>query len=99
MGPMMGMPPSSGLAIAALICGIAGVVLNGLCCAALGIPLAIAAAVMGGIQMSKCNAQPDQYGGKGMAMGGLICGIVGLLIGLAMIFLGFGMQMISALGQ
>jgi hypothetical protein len=98
MGPMGPMGQSQGLATAALICGILALPC-GFCCAGLGLPLGIAAIVMGGIAMSRANAQPELYGGKGMAIGGLACGIGGLLFGILMLLLGFGMQMLNALNQ
>lgn len=91
MGPGFGQPqPSNGLAIASLVCGIAALP-STCCCSMLSLPLAIAAAIMGGIAISKANAQPDLYGGgKGMAIGGLICGI--LAIASSVIFMAMGMS-------
>ncbi len=77
MGPMMG-EPSKGLAIAALVCGILAI--PGACCCYSSIPLGIAACIMGPIAMSKAKASPTTHGGRNMAMAGLICGIVGLVL-------------------
>ena len=81
---MMG-ETSKGLAIAALVCGILAI--PGACCCYSSIPLGIAACIMGPIAMGKAKSSPMTHGGRGMAMAGLICGIVGLVFTvLAVIF-------------
>ena len=85
---------SNGLAIAAMICGI-GAIPTTCCCSLLSLPLAIAACVLGGIALSKVKAQPQAYGGKGMALAGLICGVVGILMSIAFLALGFGQMMVD----
>jgi hypothetical protein len=70
--------PSSGLAIAAMVCGILAI--PGACCCYSSIPLGIAACIMGPIAMSKAKASPQTHGGRNMALAGLICGIVGLVL-------------------
>lgn len=92
---MGGAPPSSGLAIAALVCGILAI--PGACCCYAGIPVGIAGAVMGGIAMSKAKNSPDTHGGGGMALAGLICGIIGAVITIVLLALGMGMQMMDKL--
>jgi hypothetical protein len=63
-----------GYSIAALITGIAGVILSaswlGLACAIVGI-------VFGVMGLRRINANPDAYKGKNMARAGLILGIIG----------------------
>lgn len=71
-------PKTCGLAIASVICAIAGLLTGGLG-AALGVVLAVA-----GIR--KINRQPDQLRGKRLAF-------VGLLASSACVFLGFGAAM------
>lgn len=94
-GPNFGQQPSNGLAIASLVCGIIALPAT-CCCSALSLPLGIAAAVMGGIAMSKANAQPEIYGGgKGMAIGGLVCGILSILTAIVFLVLGMGQYMID----
>jgi len=94
-GPSFGQQPSNGLAIASLVCGIIALPAT-CCCSALSLPLGIAAAVMGGIAMSKANAQPEIYGsGKGMAIGGLVCGILSILTAIIFLVLGMGQYMID----
>jgi len=73
-----GQPPSQGLAIAALVCGILALVS---CCIVgfFNLPLVIAAIVTGHLAIAKINGNPTAYSGKGMARGGLITGYLGLL--------------------
>lgn len=67
---------ASGLAIASMVCGIISIVI---CCVwYLAAPLAIAAIVMGIINNVK------QLGGKGMAIAGIITGVIGLLLVIAL---------------
>jgi len=94
MGPGFAPPSSNGLAIAALVCGILALPTT-CCCSILSLPLAIAACVLGGIAMSKIKAQPMVYGGKGMALGGLICGIVGILMSISFLALGMGQALVD----
>jgi hypothetical protein len=72
--PAYGAPQqgSPGLAIASLICGILSIITC--CCLLLNGPLSLAAVVMGGIVLANPNA-----GGRGMAIGGIITGGIGLL--------------------
>ena len=70
-------PPSQGMAIASMICGIISLVF---CCAwIISAPLALVAIVLGHMAISKTNADPKQYTGKGLARTGLITGYLGLL--------------------
>lgn len=89
-GPGFVQQPSNGLGIASLVCGLIALP-STCCCSMLSLPLGIAAAVMGGIAISKANAQPEMYGGgKGMAIGGLVCGILSIVT--AIIFMVLGMS-------
>lgn len=70
-------PPSQGMAIASMICGIISLIF---CCAwVISAPLALVAIVLGHMAISKTNADPKQYTGKGMARTGQITGYLGLL--------------------
>jgi hypothetical protein len=63
----------NGLAIGSLVCGIASF----LCCSIVtGIP----AIVLGIIALNKEKSDPARYGGKGMAIGGIVLGAVSILI-------------------
>lgn len=84
-----GQPPSQGLAIAALVCGILSLV--GCCLWPVAGPLAIAAIVLGIITHTKAKANPGAVGGKGMAKAGMITGILGLIGAGVMLALGLYM--------
>lgn len=71
-------PPSQGLGIASLVCGILALVS---CCVVgfLNLPLVIAAIVTGHMALSKIKGDPARYSGKGMAKAGLATGYLGLV--------------------
>jgi Domain of unknown function (DUF4190) len=94
MGPMM-TEPSNGLAIGALVVGILAI--PGACCCYSSIPLGIAAIIMGILAMNKAKESPQTHGGRGLALGGLICGIVGLVMTIIVLILGVGMSMVEQL--
>ncbi len=87
--------PSNGLAIGALVVGILAI--PGACCCYSSIPLGIAAIIMGVIAMNKAKVSPETHGGRGMAIGGLVCGIVGLGFTILAIILGMGMSVMEQL--
>lgn len=69
-----------------MICGILAIV-PGCCCGFIGIPLSVAAVVMGLVAMNQINASQGQLGGKGMAIAGLATGGAAVAIDiLAMVF-------------
>lgn len=72
------------LPIISLVLGVLGFVL--ICCHG-GLPLGIAAAITGYLGMKNADQNPQKYGGKGMAIAGLILGAVGLLGGVVFIIL------------
>jgi Domain of unknown function (DUF4190) len=94
MGPMM-TEPTNGLAIGALVTGILAI--PGACCCYSSIPLGIAAIIMGVIAMNKAKVSPHTHGGRGLAIGGLVCGILGLAMTILVIVLGVGMSMVEQL--
>ena len=67
---------TDGLAIASLICGIVGLVCFFFC---LGVILGPAAAIMGFISRQRIASSGGTLGGGGLALAGLILGIVGFL--------------------
>ncbi|MGQ0540540.1 MAG: DUF4190 domain-containing protein [Blastocatellia bacterium] len=91
-------PPPSGtggenktLAIVSLVLGILGLTI---CCGSL-IP-SLAAMITGFMARSKASNDPANYGGGGLALGGLITGVVGLILSIAyLIFVFFlgGLQL------
>ena len=72
------------LPIISLVLGVLGFVL--VCCHG-GLPLGIAALITGYLGMRNADQNPQKYGGKGMAIGGMILGGVGLLSGVVFIIL------------
>ena len=95
MGPGYGPQGSAnGLAVASLVCGLLALPTT-CCCSLASLPLAIAACVMGGIQMSKVGANPMVHGGKGMAIAGLVSGIVAILLSVVFLALGMGQALID----
>lgn len=72
---------SKGLAIGSLVCGI----LSCLCC--LSVLTGPAAIVMGFIAKKKADESPSQFGGRGLALGGMVTGALGLLLGIVLIIL------------
>ncbi len=73
---------SGPMAIVALICGI----LSMLCCVVpvFGFILSIAAIVLGIIESKKIGRGESNAKGKGMAIAGIILGVVGVLAGITM---------------
>ena len=72
--------PNSGLAIASMVCGIAGY----LTCYFVGI-LGIPAVICGHMAISQINNSPVPVAGRGMAIAGLILGYLGILITLGVV--------------
>lgn len=68
-----------------LILGILSILL--MCCYG-GLPLGLAAAITGYFGMNNVNKDPMQYGGKGLAIGGLILGISSIALTIIFIILG-----------
>ncbi|MFD0560287.1 DUF4190 domain-containing protein [Stackebrandtia endophytica] len=75
--------PQNGLGVAALVLGIIAVVLSPCCYMAFTGPTGILAVVFGSIGVQKANR--GEATNRGVAMAGLICGIVGLALGLLMV--------------
>lgn len=70
---MGSLPPRTGMAIAALVCGIAGIVTC--------IPIAgIVGLVLGIVALVRANDRPREYGGRGMAIAGICTGGASLII-------------------
>jgi hypothetical protein len=86
--PMYQAPAPSGnydgFAITSMVTGIVGLVFN-LCCFFITPILSIVAIVFAFVSFSRFNKPGNQSRGKGMAIAGLICGIVALLIAIAII--------------
>jgi hypothetical protein len=85
MGQVPGQPPGGGgmqtdpMAIISLVTGIVSMPTM-FCCSFFGIPISLTAIVLGLVSISKINQQPNRFEGKGMAIGGIATGAVGLLL-------------------
>ena len=77
------MSSSKGISIAALVCGVVGIVglfvSNKPVVAIIALVVAIAGIVLGAIGMKKAKANGES---KGLAVAGLVCGIVGTALAL-----------------
>ena len=73
---------TDGLAIGALIVGIFSIVCAWVC---LGIILGPTAAIMGYISSQRIKQMPTALGGGGLAMAGLITGIIGTVLSILVI--------------
>lgn len=69
---MDGQPKTSGKAIAALICGIIGLVIC-------GIILGIISIVLGKQAMAEIDSSGGAIGGRGLALAGVILGVVDIV--------------------
>ena len=74
--PMMMQKQDQTLPTVSLVLGILGFVL--ICCWG-GFPLGIAAMITGYLGMNNVNNDPLKYGGRGMAIAGLILGVVSII--------------------
>ena len=88
-----GQPPSQGLAIASLICGIVSLI--GCCIWFVTLPLGLVAMVLGFVALSKVKSDPARYAGKGMARAGIVTGILGLIASGLMAMVYFQLQGLS----
>ena len=101
MNPMGGGPPpmpmgNNGLAVAAMVCGILAI-FPGCCCGLLGIPLSIAAVVMGLVAMNQINATGGQQRGRGMAIAGLVCGGIAIAMDVVSVVFNVSSQMMKSM--
>ena len=80
-------PPSKGMAVTSLILGILG------CIPFVG----IVAVILGIIAMRRAKADPQRFGGSGLALGGIICG--GVMTVAACAVFGIAGVLLPALGQ
>jgi len=88
-------PPTCGLAIASMVCGISAVVM--LMCYGLGALVGIPAVICGHMAMRKIREAPYAMAGRGMAIAGLITGysamalmLVGVIFFIVLISQNFG---------
>lgn len=76
-------PRTDGLAIASLICGIVGIVCFVIC---LGVVLGPVAAIMGFISRQRIASSGGTLGGGGLALAGLILGVVAFVVSVIWFF-------------
>lgn len=75
------------MAIISLVAGIVSIPAH--YCCYLGIPIGIAAIILGILSIMKINKDPQSWGGKGLAIGGIVAAIVGFAI-IAVIIILYG---------
>jgi hypothetical protein len=78
-------PANNSLAVASMICGIAGIVLVWFC--GLGVPPAIVALITGFLGRSQINESGGVQGGSGMALAGIITGAAAIAVALLFLVL------------
>ena len=78
-----GQPKPPGLAIASLVCGIAGFPMIFACWS--GIAVGTVGAVLGHIALKKIRESQGTLGGEGMAKAGMICGYISAALGVLLL--------------
>jgi hypothetical protein len=81
---MGGQPKFTPLAIISMVLGILSI--PACCCSFFGAPFSIAGLVLGILAMGKIRSNPQMFKGGGMAIAGIVCSAVGLLLDLVAIF-------------
>ncbi|MBO0871343.1 MAG: DUF4190 domain-containing protein [Micromonosporaceae bacterium] len=76
-------PPSNTTGLLAMIFGIVAVPTS---CCFLGLPLGVAASVLAGVSLRK--VAEGRATNRGMALTGLVCGVVGIVVTIGLITLG-----------
>lgn len=71
-------PPTNGLAIASMVCGIAGIAM--MMCYGIGVFAGIAAVICGHMALKKIREAPYVVAGRGMAQAGLITGYFSIVL-------------------
>jgi hypothetical protein len=90
------MPKAHGLAITSMVTGILAV--PACCCWPVAMPLSITAVVTGIMALGKIKANPHLFKGGGMAIAGIICASVSLLVTLGSALTHLDKQMLPNLG-
>jgi site-specific recombinase len=73
-----------GMAVASMVLGILSVLIGWIPVVGwfTGFPMALLAVILGAVAIGQANKKPDEFGGKGMAITGLVLGIVTLALAL-----------------
>ncbi len=74
---MQGGPRVHPLAIASLVAGILSML--SCCCCGIGLAFGIGAIVCGIIAKGAVTSNPQMYKGSGLAISGIVCGVLGML--------------------
>jgi hypothetical protein len=93
---MPGGPRPDPLAIVSLILGVLSVPFC--CCWASGVLTSAAALVLGILGLRRIRSNPQVWSGGGMAIAGIVCGSIGLVLALVSIFTVFDDQIRSRMG-
>ena len=92
------MQKTHALAITSLVTGILSIGPSCCCLGFIGIPLAIAGIVTGGLDIARIKAAPDQFKGMGLAIAGVTCAALGLVFGVMELIPGVIDQLNAAKG-
>ncbi len=84
-------PKTNGMALTGLILGIVSLTF-GLCCCS-GLPFSVLGVIFSAIGLSQINRDPQNQQGRGLAIAGLVVSILGLLVGLLLVALGFAFDL------
>jgi hypothetical protein len=89
-------PQVDPLAIVATVLGVLSLI-TCVCCGIFGIPLPIAAAICGGISLSRQRNDPDRFSSssKPLAIVGLVIGIISLILTVVSLIIGVGGQLLQ----
>lgn len=79
----------NGFAITGLILGILSLVMC-FCCA--GIPFNVLGIIFSAVALNQIKNRPDEFSGKGIALAGLICAILGLILGITILTVSMFME-------
>jgi len=83
-------PRTNGFAIAGLVLGILSFLLSFCCCG--GLPFNLLGLICSLVGLVQVNSQPEVYGGKGLAIAGLITSGLSLLVGIGVMLLGVALN-------
>jgi len=87
-------PANDTLAVVSLITGLAGFPAT-FCCSFFGVVVPLAAIIMGIISMSNISKSPQQLTGKGLAMAGIACGALSIVLFVILFFVGVGLNLMN----
>jgi hypothetical protein len=90
--PMIRPAPQQGLAVASLICGLISITIGWCYIALISGPVAIA---LGIAALNQVKNKPDRYGGKPLAIVGIVTGAIPFLVLLFIIVLAVAMQAVK----